>query len=49
LIIPTDDLLFWKKTINFHDEFVGRPRQNSSIPAMNPLFSEDNGQVDSVL
>jgi len=41
--------LFWKKTINFHDEFVGRPRQNSSIPAMNPLFSEDNGQVDSVL
>jgi hypothetical protein len=49
LIIPTDDLLFWKKTINFHDEFVGRHQQSSSIPAMNPLFSEDNGQVDSVL
>jgi len=41
--------LFWKKTINFHDEFVGRLQQSSSIPAMNPLFSMDNGQVDSVL
>jgi len=49
LIITTVDLLFWKKTINFHDEFVGKHRQSSSIPAMNPLFSKNNGQVDSVL